>query len=146
MLALTFEVGSDRIAVDVRRVVEVVPRVNLTPATGAPAWIAGVFVYRGLVVPVIDLHRLTGAGTCPAHLSSRVVLVSHPAGTENLVGLLAMQVADIRELSPPPAASEGVLAGRTWLGPALADGTGVLRFLDPDALLAALPAGTGVGP
>ena len=36
MLALTFQVGPDRVAVDVRRVREVVPRVRLTPAVGRP--------------------------------------------------------------------------------------------------------------
>ena len=36
MLALTFQVGPDRVAVDVRRIREVIPRVRLTPASGAP--------------------------------------------------------------------------------------------------------------
>jgi chemotaxis-related protein WspB len=137
MLALMFQVGPDRVAVDVRRVREVIPRVRLTPATGAPAWVAGVFVYRGLVVPVVDLFELTGTGECPPHLSSRIVLVPFPAGSDNLVGLLATRVADIRELSTPLPTSEGLAAGRVGLGPALADGAGIIRILDPDALLAA---------
>ena len=58
MLALTFAAGGDRLALDIRRVAEVVPRVRLAPLAGAPAWLAGTFVYRGQVVPVIDLHRL----------------------------------------------------------------------------------------
>jgi chemotaxis-related protein WspB len=151
MLALTFQVGADRVAIDVRRVREVVPRVRLTPATGADPWIAGVFVYRGQVVPVIDLHRLTGAGECPPHLSSRIVLVPYPPGTDLLVGLLATQVADIRELPPPPPASKEA-APADWLGPPLADGTGILRVLDPDRLLASRvvhpppPVSPGAGP
>ena len=136
MLVLTFQVGSECVAVDVRRVREVVPRVRLTASPGGPAWIAGVFVYRGQVVPVIDLHRLTGAGECPPHLSSRIILVPFPAGSESLVGLLATQVADIRELPTPSAASEPLTAPAR-LGPAMADGTGIIRLLDPDLLLAA---------
>ncbi|HJZ56300.1 MAG TPA: chemotaxis protein CheW [Gemmataceae bacterium] len=144
MLALTFQVGPDRVAVDVRRVHEVVPRVRLTPATGGPAWVAGVFVYRGRVVPVIDLHRLTGAGECPPHLSSRIILIPHPTDPDALVGLLATQVADIRELPEPPARGE---PGAPTLGPAIADGTDVLRLLDPDRFLPALgPALTGARP
>src|SRR5438067_45018 len=142
MLALTFQVGPDRVAIDVRRVREVVPRVRLSPAFGSPAWVAGVFVYRGQVVPVVDLHRLMGAGECPPHLSSRIILVPFPAGSESLVGLLATQVADIRELPPPLAASEPLVA-TAGLGPAIADGTGIIRLLDPAALLAAAP---GAGP
>jgi chemotaxis-related protein WspB len=40
----------------------VVPRVPLRAAVGGPPWLAGVFVCRGQVVPVIDLHRLMEAG------------------------------------------------------------------------------------
>lgn len=143
MLALTFMVGADRVAVDVRRVREVVPRVRVTPASGGPAWLAGVFVYRGRVVPVVDLFRLTGAGDCPAHLSSRVILLPRGDRPDELVGLLATQVADIRDLPAPPPAPGGPL-----LGHPVADGTGVLRLLDPDRLLAALdpPARPGTGP
>jgi chemotaxis-related protein WspB len=138
MLALTFQVGPDRVAVDVRRVREVVPRVRLTPTSGLPAWVAGVFVHRGRVVPVIDLHHLTGAGDCPAHLSTRIVLVPRPGGgPDELVGLLATRVAEVREL-PAAAGRDDPLAGSVF-GPPLADGVGVLRVLDPDHLLA-LPA------
>ena len=91
---------------------------------------AGLFVYRGRVVPVVDLYRLLGAGECPPHLSSRIILVPFPAGSDRLVGLLASQVADIRDL-PEPAAN-GATGG---FGPPTADGAGVLRFLDPDRLL-----------
>ena len=132
MLALTFQVGQDRVAVNIARVREVVPRVRLTPATGGPAWVAGLFVYRGRVVPVIDLHRLTGAGECPPHLSSRIVLVPYPPQAESLVGLLATRVADVRKIQADwlPPASEW-----TSFGPSLPDGAGVLHILDPDALL-----------
>lgn len=146
MLALTFQVGADRVAVDVRRVREVVPRVKVTPASGAPNWLAGVFVYRGRVVPVVDLHRLAGAGECPPHLSSRVVLLPRPDAPDDFVGLLATQVADIRDLPAPPPAADGPL-----LGHAVADGAGILRLLDPDRLIAALdlpgpPPRPGTGP
>jgi chemotaxis-related protein WspB len=147
MLALTFQVGADRVAVDVRRVREVVPRVRVTPVSGGPAWLAGVFVYRGRVVSVVDLHRLAGVGECPPHLSSRVILVPRPGSPDDLVGLLATQVADIRDLPTPPARP----AGGPLLGPPVADGTGILRLLDPDELLAALdsklgPPRPGTGP
>jgi chemotaxis-related protein WspB len=137
MLALLFQVGPNRVAVDVRRVREVVPRVRLSTAADRPGWSAGVFVYRGAIVPVVDLHRLTGGGECPEHLSSRIILV--PRG-ESLVGLLATQVAEVRELAGPvPAAT----ASGTLLGEPVADGAGVIHVLDPDRLLARV---TGGGP
>lgn len=143
MLALIFQVGRDRVAVDVRRVREVVPRVNLSAVGGGPAWIAGVFVYRGQVVPVVDLHRLIGAGECPSHLSSRIILIPYPPDKPGaLVGLLATQVAEIRTIDPATAQSLPVQPGRFSLGPALPDGDGVLRLLDPVALLARVADGS----
>jgi chemotaxis-related protein WspB len=144
MLALIFQVGSDKVAVDVRRIREVIPRVRLSSVNGGPSWIAGVFVYRGRVVPVVDLHRLTGAGECPPHLSSRIILFPYPLDApESLVGLLATQVAEIREVRPglvQPLPSE---PGRPGLGPALPDGAGILRLMDPDWLLAQVASGSG---
>lgn len=142
MLALMFQVGRDTVAVDVRRVREVVPRVQLSPVTGAPAWLAGVFVYRGHVVPVVDLHRLTGAGECPPHLSSRIILFPWPADApDSLVGLLATQVAEIREVPADPPGAAG--PGHLGLGPAQPDGHGIIRVLDPGALLAQIASGSG---
>src|SRR5262245_62513254 len=109
MLALTFMAGRDRLALDIRRVAEVVPRVRLAPLAGAPAWLAGTFVYRGGVVPVIDLHHLAGAGECPELLSSRIILV--PVGGR-LLGLLAARVADLREIDPAAAAAGLTDAGQ----------------------------------
>ena len=137
MMVLTFHVGREPLALDIRRVREVLPRVRLRPVSGAPDWLAGAFVYRGGVIPVIDLHRLVGAGECPPHLSSRIILVPHagPDGKEGLLGLLATQVADIREV----AADARPLAGLTGeagadLGAVVADGAGLLRLLEPDRL------------
>src|SRR4051794_37545341 len=114
MLVLTFQVGNDRLAIDVRRVREVVPRVRFERVAGSPPWLAGLFVYRGKVVPVLALHRLPAAGEGPPHLSSRIILVplglcsiaprtsgaGPPEDDEHLVGLLAAQVADVREVRP----------------------------------------------
>src|SRR3954467_15131623 len=97
MLVLTFQIGDDRLALDIHRVREVVPRVALRKPAASPDWLAGQFVYRGTVVPVVDLHPLLHAGPPPPHLSSRIILV--PVG-DSLLGLLAAQVADLRDVQP----------------------------------------------
>jgi chemotaxis-related protein WspB len=137
MLALIFHIGADRLALDVRRVKEVVPRVRLRPLACGPPWLTGVFVYRGQVVPVLDLHRLVGAGDCPPHLSSRIILVPQPGGDGGrLLGLLAAQVADLQDLEPGGQALTRLTgADGPDLGPVLADREGVLRLLDLDRLL-----------
>ncbi|MCE9562056.1 MAG: chemotaxis protein CheW [Planctomycetes bacterium] len=144
MLALMFQVGRDTVAVDVRRVREVVPRVQLSAVNGGPAWMAGVFVYRGQVVPVVDLHKLTGAGECPPHLSSRIILLPWPVDApESLVGLLATQVAEIREIAVGNVQPIPGTPGQPGLGPALPDGHGIIRILNPDWLLSQIAASSG---
>lgn len=145
MLALIFQVGSDRVAVDVHRIREVVPRVRLTLTPGGPPWLAGQFVYRGRVVPVVDLHAVTGTDPCPPHLSSRIMLFEWPTSTDSLVGLLATQVAEIRDV--PAAGTAADSDDAPALGPAVPDGTGLLRILHPDRLITRLaPQSAGLIP
>jgi chemotaxis-related protein WspB len=143
MLALVFQIGSERFALDVRRIQEVVPRVPLQALSGAPPHVAGAFVYRGQVVPVFDLHRLAGVGDCPSHLSSRIILVPQPGSDKGrLLGLLASQVADLQELQPDGQALTHLHEnGRPDLGPTLAHRSGMLRLFDLDRLLPALVGG-----
>jgi chemotaxis-related protein WspB len=137
MLALTFQIGQERLALDVRRITEVVPRVRLEQPAGAAYWLAGLFVYRGQVVPVIDLHRLVGLGECPPHLRSRIILVPHSRdGEGRFIGLLAAQVADVREVEPPgPPALALTEPGQPDLGEPLVEEGRILRWLDVDRLL-----------
>jgi chemotaxis-related protein WspB len=137
MLVLTFQIGNDRLALDVRRIREVVPRVQLQRVACAPSWLAGVFLYRGQVVPVIDLHQLIGAQECPPHLSSRIILAPHVLdGEERLLGLLAAQVADIRALTPPSQAPARLTApGQPDLGPVFVDGRDIVHLVELDRLL-----------
>jgi chemotaxis-related protein WspB len=140
MLALVFQIGSERFALDVRRIQEVVPRVPLRAFSGVTPSFAGAFVYRGQVVPVLDLHRLAGAGDCPPHLSSRIILVPQSSSDGGrLLGLLASQVADLQEIQPDSQTLTNLHEkGRLDFGPVLADRSGLLRLLDLDRLLPAL--------
>jgi len=140
MIALTFQIGDEKLALDIRRVCEVVPRVRLRTVSGAPAWHAGLFVYRGEVVPVVDLHRLAGAEPCPPHLSSRIILIApqRDSGDGRLIGLLASQVADTRDVPADARPSPSMAGdGAVDLGVLIADGQGVIRLFDPDRFLPA---------
>jgi chemotaxis-related protein WspB len=137
MLVLTFEAGGERLALDVRSVVEVVPRVRLRPLAGAPSWLSGAFVYRGTVVPVVDLNQLAGAGECPTHLSSRIILVRKlgPTG-ERLLGLVVTRVDDVRALEPASATLDGFTPeGQPDFGPVAVENGELLRRLDLDRIL-----------
>jgi chemotaxis-related protein WspB len=102
MLLLTLQADESLYAVDVARVVEVVPRINLRRLPHAPVFLAGVFDYRGIIVPVIDLGTLLGSAPCRGLLSTRIVLVdSRPVEQAAigprpwLLGLIAERVSDV---------------------------------------------------
>jgi chemotaxis-related protein WspB len=137
MLVLTFRIGSTCLALDVRRIHEVVPLVQLQRVECAPSWLAGVFIYRGRVVPVVDLHRLIGAGECQPNLSTRLILVPHTiGGQQRLIGLLAAHVADLRDIQPPTQVSAPRTSlDQTDLGPVLVDGNEIIHLVEPDRLL-----------
>jgi chemotaxis-related protein WspB len=107
MLLLTFQADASLYAVDVTRVVEVVPRVNLRRLPHAPAFLAGVFDYRGNIVPVIDLGTLLGSSACRNLLSTRIVLVDSRPGERAaigprpwLLGIIAERVSDVVSVKP----------------------------------------------
>ena len=127
MLLLTLTVGMNQYAVDVARIVEVVPRVELRMVAHVPECLAGFLDYRGKVVPVIDLGLLLGIAPCRPRLSTRIILVDDgpdgrhrqqvysEAGTgrasanrdRSLLGLIAERVSELcnsrpEQMTPPP--------------------------------------------
>jgi chemotaxis-related protein WspB len=138
VLALLLHVGDEAYAVACKDVVTVAPRPALRAVPGVPKDVLGVFVFRGGIVPIVDLSIRLGAGPTPDRLSSRVVLIK-PG--ERIVGVLAAQVSDVvriaRDEGHAPMASEPAVAsavlhqGRTvlWLE---------LRALAPEGVLALL--------
>jgi chemotaxis signal transduction protein len=138
MLTLTFQISQERVALDVRRIGEVVPRVPLQRSADSPLWLAGTFVYRQSVVPVIDMHRLTGAGDCPTQLSSRIIVVpwQHSDLPSSWLGLLASHVSEICEIQAPPHAPlSRSRPAEPDLGPAIIDRGEIVRVLDLDRLI-----------
>jgi chemotaxis-related protein WspB len=83
MLLLTLTAGANRYAIDVARVVEVIPRVELRTVPHAPVFVAGLLGYRGKVVPVLDLCLLLGVAASQDCLSTRIILVDDASGDHN---------------------------------------------------------------
>ncbi len=139
MLLLTFGVAGCRYAVDVRRVVEVVPRIPLRPIPHAPAFVAGLFNHGGAVVPVIDLGQLLTEKVCPPRLSTRVIVVDYPVvgqGTA-LLGLVAEDVTDLRLIHDEQVSVQPIPpAHAPYLGPILQVGEELIQMIVIERLLA----------
>jgi len=113
----TFRVSGEDFAIDIMRVLEIIPPAPLTPVPEAPAHVAGVFRLRGDVVPVIDLHRRLGLTPGPPTRRAKFVVVR--VGSR-LLGLKVDEVCEVLrlardELRPAPAVIDAS-GSRLFLG------------------------------
>lgn len=149
MLLLTFGVAGCRYAVDVQRVVEVVPRIPVRPVPHAPAYVSGLFNHGGAVVPVLDLGRLLHESPCSSRLSTRIIVVEYPLPQHQkaALGLVAEHVTELRLVrddqavtTMAPPAHAPYLGSIVQMGDELVQMIVVERLL-PDALRDALFGG-----
>ena len=169
MLLLTFKAGANRYAIDVARVVEVLPRVELRKIAHAPACLAGLLDYRGKIVPVVDLGLLLDEAPCRDCLSTRIILVNdapgdhnsseartmttNPGSTEHrlgrarsemrrLLGLIAEHVSDLTTVQPEQIVPVPVWLPRTpYLGAIVQTDQGIVQLIVVEKVRdASLPA------
>lgn len=130
MLLIMCHASAHRYAIDSRHVGAVLPRANLHRPAGSLPWLAGVLIYRGTAIPVVDFTQLTEGKPCPGRFSSRIVLLqAELGGIPRRFGLLAERVG-LREVRDGPGESGGETAGPTALGRLRLDEHGVYQLID----------------
>ncbi|MBT2295374.1 chemotaxis protein CheW [Pseudomonas fluorescens] len=138
-LFLVFCIGNERYALQAIEVVEVLPRLPLKPIARAPSWVAGVFAWRGAVVPVVDLCRLTFGQSAQARTSTRLVLVHYRPDTQQagqVLGLILEQATDTLRCAPADFRPYGVDNRQApYLGPVREDAHGLLQWVRVNDLL-----------
>jgi chemotaxis-related protein WspB len=138
MLLLLFEVGLNRYGLVASQIVEVVPLVALKPVPHTPPFIAGLFNYRGKVVPVVDLSSLLGPGPARPLLSTRILLVEDraPSGESRLLGLMAEHATETINCRDEDLQDSGVkVPGAPYLGPVLPDPAGLIQKISVQDIL-----------
>lgn len=90
---MVFRLGSERYAIPLTRITEVVARPRIAPAPGTLPVIAGLIQIRGEIRVTWDLRRLLGVSESESDESATVLLLRTPAGE---TGLLIDAVEDIR--------------------------------------------------
>jgi chemotaxis-related protein WspB len=132
-LFLVFRIGSERYALRATDVAEVLPRLPLKPIPQVPAWVAGVFAYRGAVVPVIDLSALAFGVAAQARTSTRLVLVNYPPDERSeaqWLGLILEQATDTLRCDPTDFRPYGLDNRQSpYLGPVREDAQGLLQWV-----------------
>ena len=138
MLVLLFELGTDRYALDTSRVIEVLPLVNLRRLPDAPEGMAGVFDFRGMPVPAIDLVQLTLGRPAEPRLSTRIIVVSTPpeAGALRMFGIIAERATTAARRNADEFVWVRIDDDRSrYLGPVATDERGLLQLIDLRQLL-----------
>lgn len=137
-LLLTFQIGSERYATDVDRVLEIVPLVQLKPLPLAEPWVAGVFDYRGRATPVVDLCQIFERRPAQQVMSTRVLVVAYPmaGGAVRPLGLIAERLTETLRLDPEAFQDPGVdLPAAPFLGGVYHHARGLLQLVDVTRLL-----------
>ncbi|MTJ10483.1 chemotaxis protein CheW [Anabaena sp. UHCC 0204] len=142
MLMLLFQINNERYAIASQQVVEVIPLVSLTTLPHTPEYFAGVFNYRGRIIPVIDLSQLMSGKRCCEHLSTRIILVNHwgrDTTHENLpqiMGLMAERVIETLQKSDVDLVDVDIQIDKPpYLGKMIVDEHGMIQCLHVEYLL-----------
>ncbi|MBD2299658.1 purine-binding chemotaxis protein CheW [Nostoc sp. FACHB-190] len=138
MLMLLFKVGNERYAIASQEVVEVIPLVILKNLPHTPKYLAGVFNYRGFVVPVVDLCQLMQGKSCGDNLSTRIILVNYCQHnhTQHILGLMAEQVVETLHKSQTEFIDAHIqIDTAPYLGKMIVDERGMIYCLDIQSLL-----------
>ncbi len=138
MLFLIFHLGTDRYALEASRVEEVLPFVEIQRLPQSPHGIAGVFNYRGHLVPALDLCDLILQRPAREQLSTRIVVINCPGGGSEThwLGLIAEQATDLLRRDRQDFVNAGAQTpDAAYLGPVTTDAQGLIRWLREDRLL-----------
>jgi purine-binding chemotaxis protein CheW len=100
---LVCRVGSHFCAVPIEQVVETLRPLPVAPLAGMPAFVSGLCILRGQVLPVVDAARLLGTETpllWERFVTIRVGERSVALAVQGVVGLRSLSSSSLGELPP----------------------------------------------
>lgn len=106
---VTFRIGADLYAADVRQVERVVRFIAPRRVPRLPEWIEGLMEHDGRVMPVVDMRRRLGAQVSECGPQTRLLLLDVDG---EWCAMIVDQVLDVRayaieSVSPPPQLVRG---------------------------------------
>ncbi len=137
MLVLLFHLGNIMYTMKCDRIREVAPIVKLKEVPHAPVYVAGLFNYRGVIVPVIDLRRLIQGQPCEMRMSTRVILVDYlkDDNTPYILGLMAERVTETARKEDSAFLTPGLhMKEAPYLGALMMEDEEMIQYVDLDLL------------
>ncbi|WP_320173821.1 chemotaxis protein CheW [Maridesulfovibrio sp.] len=142
MLVLTFRIGEYVYGLEARSVAEVVPPTVCKELPRSPDYVKGLFNYRGMVTPVVDLSMLAMDRPCISRMSTRIVIIDLAdldAGAERgkqYLGLLAENITETLKIADSDFEDSGLeIPDAPWLGRVARINDCMLQLLKPRKLL-----------
>lgn len=137
MLMLLFHAGENLYALDCSQVVEVIPMVVLRKIDHVPDYVAGVFNYRGTIVPIIDLCYLIQGTACRSRFSTRIIMVKHITkdGGHHRLGLMAERVTETLKRPDLEPKNAFIVNDVPYLGEMFMDAKGMIQLIHWEHLI-----------
>ena len=137
MLILTMNIGKERYGIDARRVTEVIPLVAVDRVPMADACILGIFNYRGVATPVVDLCYFFEQRYCEHRMSSRIIIIElSDRQAPTRVGLVAECVTEVIKCSADELGSSGIdEAHAQFLGSVYKHDEQLVQIIDTEKVL-----------
>lgn len=94
-----FTLGSERYALDIGLVREIVEMMQITPIPRAPPHISGVINLRGEITNIMNLHTLLGTPSRDRDKAQKIIVFMPEAAGGNNVGILVDNVMSVTPVS-----------------------------------------------
>ncbi len=94
-----FDLGSERYALDIHLVREIVEMMQITPIPRAPAHITGVINLRGEITNIMNLHTLLGLASKETDKTQKIIVFMPEAAGGNNVGVIVDSVMSVTPVS-----------------------------------------------
>lgn len=110
---VTFDMGAQTLATDVRDVREILDMQPVSPLPNAGMELLGMIDVRGQGLAVLDLQSKLGLGSDPNSPDRRIIVLEIGGATKSAIGIIADRVRTVTEI-PPQRIEAAPTALGTW--------------------------------
>ena len=119
---VSFNLGAEEYAIEIIKVKEIILVEGITKVPQMPGYIEGIINLRGTVIPVVDLRKRFGMGSCGLDEHTRIVVTRMDGG---IVGMIVDAVSRVMKIPKaniqPPPDTIACIAGKYLIGVARLD-------------------------
>ncbi len=129
-----FRLGEEEYAVDIMRIREITPVLEMTPIPRAPGYISGVVSLRGNITPIFDPKKKIGLPQTERTHRSRIIVLNRDEEQVGIVvdAITGAAAVPMGSIEPPPAVIRGHQAD--YISGVARDDDRMLIVMDIDAV------------